>query len=44
MTDLVPLDDDDAPQGGFRHVLRGYDPKQVEDYLDRVEVALNEAD
>lgn len=44
MDDLVPLNDDDAPQGGFRHVLRGYDPRQVEEYLDRVEVALNEAD
>jgi DivIVA domain-containing protein len=44
MDDLVPLSDDDAPSGGFRHVLRGYDPRQVEDYLDRVEVALNEAD
>ena len=44
MDDLVPLNDDDAQSGGFRHVLRGYDPKQVEDYLDRVEVALNEGD
>jgi DivIVA domain-containing protein len=44
MNDLVPLNDDDGQQGGFRHVLRGYDPKQVEDYLDRVEVALNESD
>jgi DivIVA domain-containing protein len=44
MDDLVPLSDDDAQSGGFRHVLRGYDPKQVEDYLDRVEVALNEGD
>ena len=44
MDDLVPLSDDDTQTGGFRHVLRGYDPKQVEDYLDRVEVALNEGD
>jgi DivIVA domain-containing protein len=44
--DLVILtdDDNDATASGFRHVLRGYDPRQVEDYLDRVEVALNEAD
>jgi DivIVA domain-containing protein len=44
MDDLVPLTDDDAPAGEFKHVLRGYDPRQVNDYLDRVEVALDEAD
>jgi len=44
MDDLVPLTDDDAQPSGFRHVLRGYDPRQVEEYLDRVEVALNDAD
>lgn len=44
MDDLVPLTDDESQPGSFRHVLRGYDPRQVEDYLDRVEVALNEAD
>jgi DivIVA domain-containing protein len=44
MDDLVPLSDDDQQPSGFRHVLRGYDPRQVEEYLDRVEVALNDAD
>ncbi|MBC7374064.1 MAG: DivIVA domain-containing protein, partial [Frankiales bacterium] len=40
--DLVPLD---APeQAGFDVVLRGYDRRQVDDWLDRVEVALNDAD
>jgi DivIVA domain-containing protein len=44
MDDLVPLSDDEPQQNGFRHVLRGYDPRQVEEYLDRVEAALNDAD
>lgn len=44
MDDLVPLSDDASQAGGFRRALRGYDPRQVEEYLDRVEVALNEAD
>lgn len=47
--DLVPLSEpeDDAPQqsgGGFRHKPWGYDPRQVEQYLDQVDAALNEAD
>lgn len=40
---LVPLSDDEQPSG-FDVVLRGYDRRQVDDYLDRVETALNEAD
>src|SRR3954467_1993120 len=40
---LVPLSDDEQPSG-FDVVLRGYDRRQVDDYLDRVEAALNEAD
>jgi DivIVA domain-containing protein len=40
---LVPLTDDDQPSG-FDVVLRGYDRRQVDDYLDRVEAALNDAD
>src|SRR3954470_596458 len=40
---LVPLADDDQPSG-FDVVLRGYDRRQVDDYLDRVEAALNDAD
>ena len=40
---LVPLSDDDQPNG-FDVVLRGYDRRQVDDYLDRVEAALNDAD
>ena len=44
MDELVPLSDDDQQPGEFRKVLRGYDPQQVEEYLDRVEVALNDAD
>jgi DivIVA domain-containing protein len=40
---LVPLSDDDQPSG-FDVVLRGYDRRQVDDYLDRVEAALNDAD
>lgn len=41
--DLVPLHHDEQPNG-FDVVLRGYDRRQVDDYLDRVEVALQEAD
>ncbi len=40
---LVPLSDDAQPSG-FDVVLRGYDRRQVDDYLDRVELALNDAD
>jgi DivIVA domain-containing protein len=40
---LVPLSDDEQPTG-FDVVLRGYDRRQVDDYLDRVEAALNDAD
>jgi DivIVA domain-containing protein len=40
---LVPLSDDEQPNG-FDVVLRGYDRRQVDDYLDRVETALNDAD
>jgi DivIVA domain-containing protein len=40
---LVPLSDDEQPSG-FDVVLRGYDRRQVDDYLDRVEAALNDAD
>lgn len=40
---LVPLADDEQPSG-FDVVLRGYDRRQVDDYLDRVEAALNDAD
>jgi DivIVA domain-containing protein len=45
MTDeqLVPLSDEEQPSG-FDVVLRGYDRRQVDDYLDRVEAALNDAD
>jgi DivIVA domain-containing protein len=41
--DLVPLQET-AETSGFDVVLRGYDRRQVDDYLDRVEVALTEAD
>ncbi|MCY7364444.1 MAG: DivIVA domain-containing protein [Frankiaceae bacterium] len=41
--DLVPLQQT-AEASGFDVVLRGYDRRQVDDYLDRVEVALTEAD
>jgi len=45
MDDLVPLSDADEPQqSSFRHKPWGYDPRQVEQYLDQVEVSLNEAD
>lgn len=40
---LLPLSDvEDA--GGFDTVLRGYDKRQVEDYVERVEIALGDAD
>jgi DivIVA domain-containing protein len=42
-SELVPLSEEDQPNG-FDVVLRGYDRRQVDDYLDRVEVALGEAD
>ena len=42
--DLVPLSDD-VPPAGFDVVFaRGYDRRQVEDYVERVEVALEEAE
>src|SRR3954452_18461046 len=41
---LVPLSHDDDQPSGFDVVLRGYDRRQVDDYLDRVEAALNDAD
>lgn len=41
---LVPLADEQQQPSGFDVVLRGYDRRQVDDYLDRVEAALNEAD
>jgi cell division septum initiation protein DivIVA len=40
---LLPMHDaEDA--GGFDVVMRGYDRRQVEDYVERVEVALSDAD
>lgn len=43
--DLVPMRDESAAQAtSFDTVLRGYSKVQVEDYLDRVELALSEAD
>lgn len=41
--DLVPLSDE-QDAAGFDVVLRGYDRRQVEDYVERVEVALAEAE
>lgn len=41
--DLLPGTGDEQPSG-FDIVLRGYDRRQVDDYLDRVEVALQQAD
>jgi cell division septum initiation protein DivIVA len=41
--ELVPLDEQ-QDGGGFDVVLRGYDRRQVEDYIHRVELALGEAD
>jgi cell division septum initiation protein DivIVA len=40
--DLVRMDEGDG--GGFDVVLRGYDRRQVEDYIHRVELALGDAD
>jgi len=40
---LVPMGDT-GEASGFDVVLRGYDRRQVDDYLDRVEAALNDAD
>lgn len=40
---LLPLQDD-VETTGFDVVLRGYDRRQVEDYVERVEVALADAD
>jgi hypothetical protein len=41
--ELLPLHDQ-PEASGFDVVLRGYDRRQVEDYIERVEVALAEAD
>ena len=41
--DLVRMDDS-GEGGGFDVVLRGYDRRQVEDYIHRVELALGDAD
>ncbi|MCW2599852.1 MAG: hypothetical protein JWM02_1681 [Frankiales bacterium] len=41
--DLLPLPTEQETTG-FDVVLRGYDRRQVEDYVQRVEVALSEAD
>lgn len=41
--DLLPLQGDHEA-AGFDVVLRGYDRHQVEDYIERVELALGEAD
>ncbi len=41
--DLLPLQGQHE-DGGFDVVLRGYDRHQVEDYVERVELALGEAD
>jgi DivIVA domain-containing protein len=41
---LVPMTDEEQQPSGFDVVLRGYDRRQVDDYLDRVEAALNDAD
>jgi DivIVA domain-containing protein len=42
--DIVPMQDEGSPSTSFDTVLRGYNKAQVEDYLDRVELALSEAD
>lgn len=42
--DLLPLAADEQEAHGFDVVLRGYDRRQVEDYVERVEVALSDAD
>ena len=41
--DVVPLQTEAEPTV-FDKVLRGYDPRQVNDYLDRVDAALADAD
>jgi DivIVA domain-containing protein len=41
--DLVPLQEN-SEATGFDVVLRGYDRRQVDDYLDRVDVALTEGE
>ncbi|MDP9497621.1 MAG: DivIVA domain-containing protein, partial [Actinomycetota bacterium] len=41
--DLLPLQHDAEPVG-FDVVLRGYDRHQVDDYLDRVDASLSDAD
>ena len=41
--DLIPLTDDADP-AGFDVVLRGYDRRQVDDYVERVDLALTESD
>lgn len=41
--DLLPLQDEQE-SGGFDVVLRGYDRRQVEDYVERVEAVLAAAD
>jgi cell division septum initiation protein DivIVA len=41
--DLIPLNEEHEATG-FDVVLRGYDRRQVEDYVERVEVAMGEAD
>ena len=35
---------DEEEAGGFDKVLRGYDVRQVDDYVERVEIALGDAD
>ena len=40
--DLVPLNTGEA--AGFDVVLRGYDRRQVDDYCDQVDIALNESE
>lgn len=41
--DLLPLSDEQEA-AGFDVVLRGYDRRQVEDYVERVEIALADAE
>src|SRR3954452_3373174 len=41
---LVPLSHDDDQPSGFDVLLRGYDRRQVDEYLGRVEAELNDAD
>lgn len=42
--DVLPMSDESATPMTFDTVMRGYSKVQVEDYLDRVEIALSEAD